>query len=586
MRIRQNVGILLTAALTVGLVGCGGNNGSNSTSSSNNSGNASSNAANSTNTTNSANTSNSTNSSNNGGTSNTSSEEVGTVDNLKITAFNWGWDNADPAKDVVLPELKKRLGLKDLTYDVIKTGGYDDVVQKLQLWASTGGSDWPDIVTTGSDSRTKLILNNLGESGKLEDLTPWLEKYPNVKNAVEKLLPFTSDPHDGKIYSIAQNFSNMQAYAIDQPTIWIRKDWLDKLNLPLPKTVDDLYNDLKAFKEQIKDVNGQPVIPYAAFGENFRNMIKLFFPPDQNDGTGVWYTDANGKPARSDVSQSDNLIRALTFYNKLYNEGLIEKEAFTLKQGQIDEKGNQGRYGAVHGAYWEQANPFTDSMKKTDPKAEFVGVQLYDPTIASGPSLPKFRLEAWSLWAVKAGLPKEEVNTFFKTLDYVLSEEGTILTKYGLEGQQWERNADGKIIDTKAFFDETQGDWNKRAHFGIDVYSFIPNYDALIKNQAPSGYELREDMIETWKNLGSKFPTEYVTDPQRYVEPGDVENKATVGQGERYKQLVAKAVTAKNPDGIKKLVEDWGKNVKALGYDKIVAEREEAAKSIHLENLK
>ncbi|RAP74979.1 extracellular solute-binding protein [Paenibacillus montanisoli] len=578
MRIQRKVGILLSVAtLSLGVAGCsGGDNGNNA--GGNNT------AANDTATTNNTATTNDT--TNNAATNAPAEEEAGTVSDLKITAFNWGWDNPDPAKDIVLPELTKRLGLNSLTYDVIKTGSYDDVVQKLQLWASTGGSDWPDFVATGADGKTKLILNNMGESGKLEDLTPWLEKYPNVKKAVEKLLPFSTNPHDGKLYSIPQNFSNMQAYAIDQPTIWIRKDWLDKVNLGYPKTVDEFYNALKAFKDQIKDVNGQPVVPYSAFGENFRNMINLFFPPGQNGGTGVWYTDADGKAARSDVTQPENLIRALTFYNKLYNEGLIEKESFSLKQGQIDEKGNQGRIGALHGAYWEMANPYTDNMKKTDPNAQFVGIQLYDPAIAQGPSLPQFRLEAWSLWAVKAGLPKEEVNTFFKTLDYVLSEEGTILTKYGIEGQQWERNADGKIVDTKAFFDETQGDWNKRAHLGIDVYSFIPNYEALIKNQAPSGYEMREDMIETWKNLGSKFPTEYISDPQRYVDPGDVENKMTVGQSERYKQLVAKAVTAKTPEEITKLVEDWGKSIRALGYDKVVEERTEAAKSVNLDSLK
>ncbi|MBP3966625.1 extracellular solute-binding protein [Paenibacillus lignilyticus] len=577
MRIQRKVGILLSVAtLSLGVVGCSG---------SNNNDNATNTATNDTTKTNNAAATNNT-ATNNAAATNTEEKPLGTVSDLKITAFNWGWDNADPAKDIVLPELTKRLGLNNLTYDVLKTGSYGDVVQKLQLWASTGGSDWPDFVAVGADGKTKLILNTMGESGKLEDLTPWLDKYPNVKKAVEKLLPFSTNPHDGKLYSIPQNFSNMQAYAIDQPTIWIRKDWLDKVNLGYPKTIDEFYNALKAFKEQIKDVNGQPVVPYSAFGENFRNMINVFFPPGQNNGTGWWYTDADGKAARSDVSQPDNLIRALTFYNKLYKEGLIEEESFSLKQGQIDEKGNQGRIGAVHGAYWEQANPYTDSMKKTDPNAKFVGVQLYDPTIASGPSLPQFRLEAWSLWAVKAGLPEEEVNTFFKTLDYVLSEEGTILTKYGLEGQQWERNADGKIVDTKAFFDETQGDWNKRAHLGIDVYSFIPNYEALIKNQAPSGYEMRDDMIETWKNLGSKFPTEYITDPQRYVDPGDVENKVTVGESDRYKQLVAKSITAKNPDDIKKLVEDWGKNARALGYDKVVEERTEAAKSINLESLK
>ena len=37
---------------------------------------------------------------------------------------------------------------------------------------------------------------------------------------------------------------------------FIRKDWLDKLGLEQPKTIDDFYNVLKAFKEQDPDGNG------------------------------------------------------------------------------------------------------------------------------------------------------------------------------------------------------------------------------------------------------------------------------------------------------------------------------------------
>ncbi len=523
--------------------------------------------------------------SNKGSSSKEIPDDVGTVKNLKITAFNWGWDDPDPALDKIAPELGKRLGLDEFKYDIIKMGSYDEVLKRMQLWASTGGKDWPDFVAPGADDKAKLILNNLGEAGKLEDLTPWLEKYPTVKAVMEQLLPFSINPHDGKIYFIPQNFSSIKAYPIDAPTVWIRKDWLDQLKLPYPKTVDEFYETLKKFKAEIKDVDGNPVIPYMAFGPNFEQMNHLFFEEGQIDRVSEWYTDKDGKAARAQIANPESLINALTFYNKLYNEGLIDQESISLQQGAIDEKGHQGRIGAVHGAYWQMANPYTDVMKEKDPNAMFVGIPLYDPRVNKEAALPQFKLEAWSLWAVKAGLSDEQINTFFKAIEYVLSEEGTVLVKFGLEGEHWQRNAEGKIEDTKAFTDLTGGDWNKRAHYGIDIYSLIPNYDALLKNLATPATELREDMKIMWENLGSKFPQEFKTDPQVYVTPGDVENKKWIGYDDRYKAMMTKAVTAGSASEIEDIVMDWANAEKALGYEDIVKERTEAAKSIDLSDF-
>lgn len=511
--------------------------------------------------------------------------DLGFVDDLKITGFNWGWDNPIPEQDVVAPELTKRLGLNSLTYDILKLGSYDDVIKRMQLWSSAGGSDWPSFVTPGADNQAKSILNSMGEGGKLEDLTPWLEKWPNVKKAVEKLLPLMKNANDGKLYYIPQNFSDMKAAPLDRADIWIRQDWLDQLGLPYPQTMDELYTTLKAFKDQIKEANGQAVIPYMAFGEGFHHMIGLFFPEGHYSVQNMWYTDGDGNAAFAPIATPDNLIRAMKFYNKLYKEGLIEKEAFSIKQGQADERGNQGRYGAVHGAYWQMANVYTDAMKPTKPDAMFVGIPVYDSAIASAPQTMKFKLEAWSLWAVKNDIPDEEINTFFKALDYVLSEEGTVLVKFGIEGDQWQRSADGKIEDTPAFFERTQGDWNKRAHEGVDIYSFIPNYEAYLKNLAPTALESRQDMIKTWENIGYKYPEVINTEPQAYVTSGEAENSKWLGQTERYNQMIAKAVTASNEADVDGIVNDWVAGEKARGYDQIIEERNAAAKSIDLSSL-
>ena len=55
---------------------------------------------------------------------------------------------------------------------------------------------------------------------------------------------------DGEIYGV---FTKYQGGTMPI----VRKDWLDKLNLPEPETLDDYYNVLKAFTEQDPDGNGK-----------------------------------------------------------------------------------------------------------------------------------------------------------------------------------------------------------------------------------------------------------------------------------------------------------------------------------------
>ena len=46
------------------------------------------------------------------------------------------------------------------------------------------------------------------------------------------------------------------AERIPSQFLWIRKDWLDKLGLDVPKTLDDVVEVARAFKNDDPDGNG------------------------------------------------------------------------------------------------------------------------------------------------------------------------------------------------------------------------------------------------------------------------------------------------------------------------------------------
>lgn len=120
--------------------------------------------------------------------------------------------------------------------------------QKMSLAIATG--DLPDIMTV-----SKTIFQQLVENDLVADMTtaynqclsPWLqEQYKQYGDPL-----FSQVTVDGKLMGLPN--TNI---ALDHSLLWIRQDWLDKVGLPLPKTIDDLEKTAKAFAEQDPGGNG------------------------------------------------------------------------------------------------------------------------------------------------------------------------------------------------------------------------------------------------------------------------------------------------------------------------------------------
>lgn len=135
------------------------------------------------------------------------------------------------------------------------------------------------------------------------------------------------------MYSFTKNLP-LRPKSCNQPII--NKKWLDNLGLEVPETLDDLYNVLKAFKEQDANGNGDPndEIPISGAKGLSMDLLNPF---------GI--TDVNGK--RMLVAEDGTLSyypiteqykEGLKWLNKLYQEGIIDAEAFTQDDTMLTAK--------------------------------------------------------------------------------------------------------------------------------------------------------------------------------------------------------------------------------------------------------
>ncbi|NOU65337.1 extracellular solute-binding protein [Paenibacillus sp. LMG 31461] len=256
------------------------------------------------------------------------------------------------AKDPIAMMLEEKTGYK-VNYEALPVDKPED---KLNLLIAS--SEPYDIVSTAGDSSSKAIYADYAKKGALVDLTPLIEKYgKNIKASLSKET-LEMAKVDGKIYAIPTR--TLESVGT---SLMIRKDWLDKLGLKVPTTLDELLVVLKAFKEKDPGGNGAKNIPMAIKGDNplVDNLVGAFgMVNDWNDVSGKLVPRAMN-PAFKEY---------LTYMTDLYKQGLLDPEFAINKDATVKEKFTNGKAGAIV-LHWADIPSIDDALKKNFPSATY-----------------------------------------------------------------------------------------------------------------------------------------------------------------------------------------------------------------------
>jgi putative aldouronate transport system substrate-binding protein len=287
----------------------------------------------------------------------------------------------------------------DITYAwVVPSDSYGD---KLNLSIASG--DIPDVMIV-----SPIQLQQLAEAGAIEDLTAIVEKHANADilenwNQTEGIA-LQAATIDGKIMGIP----NVQPQADAPIMVWVRQDWLDKLGLEGPKTVDDVEAIAKAFIEQDPDGDGaadtigltgtsQPVqVPSNLHG--FDGIFNAYgaFPE-------IFYRNADDAIVYGSIQPETK--EALARLAAMYQAGIIDPEFATKNTDKSNEIVVGGNGGIMMGPWWLSWWPLADSVN-SDPNADWQPFMIQDKngkyTFAMGDYTNSFVV-------VKQGYPHPEV---------------------------------------------------------------------------------------------------------------------------------------------------------------------------------
>ena len=289
-------------------------------------------------------------------------EKTVTVNIGKIIPTNQKYPEGDSVEDNRFTRLiEKRLNVK-FTHAYQVPG--DKMNEKVNLVIASG--DLPDAFEVNETQFRQLV-----KADKLMDITELWEQYvdPRVRDYYEGSLAFEMAKRDGKQYAIPS--INLDVSGVN--LLWVRQDWLDKLGLQPPKTVDDVIAIAKEFME--KDPGGigagQTIgMPGPANGNisdwgarfGFDSIFASF-----GSYPNLWVKGDDGK-AVSGLIQPETK-EALAKIREMYEAGIIDKDFLSKREEQSNELINNGRSGLMFGAWWS-GWPLSDSIKK-NPQAEW-----------------------------------------------------------------------------------------------------------------------------------------------------------------------------------------------------------------------
>jgi len=309
----------------------------------------------------------------------------------------------------------------------------NDQDQKIQ--AASAADQLPDLFTV-----SRKVFMQLAQRGILADLTGTTELMPNRTKIMLDKNALKFGTVNGKLYGWAT------PSAINKNEgLLIRKDWLDKLGLEVPKTLDDLYNVMYAFTYNDPDGNGRnDTYGYGAFVEvnNFEGYPGRRFEPLMGafgvEGTWDLSADHFGLSVR-DPKFYDFMV----FLKKCIDTGVIDPNWSAYKKDDFRAAWKQGKFGIFreqNAAYAAENNytPFDTNF----PDGSFVICEAPigpDGAQSIGPEEKNMRIWVVSAEAAENG-KLEKIAQMFEWMSY---GEGYMLCGFGKEGDQYTLDANG-----------------------------------------------------------------------------------------------------------------------------------------------
>jgi putative aldouronate transport system substrate-binding protein len=451
-----------------------------------------------------------------------------------IKIMTQSWANEPPTTDnVITKEVEKRTNTK-LNILWSSPNKYDDKVS-----AMLASGDIPELTLVENPFTSQI--RQLVTDGAFWDLTDFIKDYPNL-NAIPKDIWNNTKMQDGRNYGIPRPRSLGGGGRMPA----IRMDWLDKLNLKYPETIDDIYTVMKAFTEKDPDGNGiKDTYGYiGAWNTGLGSAESSSWIFNSFTGSvGDWKTE-NGKLISTYLMPE--MRDALVWYHKIYSEGLIPKDFVNMPHFpdvmEMVSKGKAGIFAdGLTGTFRVQSE-----LNKISANAE-----MRPMTYVAGPhgKLSMLTIGYKGIYLIPKTVSQEKLKKILEFMEFGVSEEGHVLSSYGFKDVHYKEKDGFKVVTDQALKDNvSQQAWGQ-------IYGMYDKYQYGYYLGMPSQvFERNKKIIDTVSDMGTSDPASGLYSETSQLVGSEI--------SKRINDLMLKIVLGKEP------IEAWDTYIAKLKEDK------------------
>ncbi|MGG4141779.1 sugar ABC transporter [Paenibacillus algorifonticola] len=278
---------------------------------------------------------------------------------------------------------------------------------KLKLMLSSG-DELPDLFVANQAS----TINTFIDSGTLLDVSDAFDKYASDtwKAAMEEE-PTAWQPFmkNGKKFAIPV----LRPTLGTQSTLWIRQDWLDKLNMKAPNTLVEMEALMDAFVNEDPDGNGKK----DTVGLEIAMKDQMLGAP-MGDSSWIfglfgaiperWYPGADGHLQYGSIQPG--IKSALGKLNEWKNKGYIASDIALHDFNKVAENVTAGKVGMLGGESWMMVYPGSMLMA-SNPSAIYNSYPL--PEGVDGKNLRTVANPYSSAILISKDISEEALQAFF-----------------------------------------------------------------------------------------------------------------------------------------------------------------------------
>lgn len=275
------------------------------------------------------------------------------------------------------------------------------------------------------------LVKNAIRSDVFWEIGPYLAEFPNLSKLDSEILDQAAV--DGKIYGLYTERPSSRQGLI------LRKDWLDRLGLEEPQTLEELYEVLRQFTYGDPDGNGKQ----DTLGIVDRNdlVYGIFKTLSSYFGTPNNWKVEDGRVIPEFMT--DEYMDTMNYVKKLYDEKLINLDfPLTSKEVQRD-RFIRGEAGVLIGSMTD-VQRLSIEARAMNPNADFTLVnRINGPYGYKVWSIPNFN--GLYLFSKKMIPTEQDLKVALGFFDRTMDKDVANLMMYGLEGRHY-KIENGKVI--------------------------------------------------------------------------------------------------------------------------------------------